>query len=145
MTAPEAKPIIRAIDANLNRASEGLRVVEDLLRFSLSNGRLSAIARGLRHAIRRTAGKMAGRLELLGARDSRSDPGAGRWASGQARRDIAGVLSANMRRAEESMRVLEECARMRGRSTVVRTLQGIRYRLYELERGALSTAARRRG
>jgi thiamine-phosphate pyrophosphorylase len=45
----------RLIDANLNRAREGLRVLEDLARFELDDAALSERAKQIRHGIRTAA------------------------------------------------------------------------------------------
>ena len=138
--APERKrkeaPIHRMLDANANRAGEGLRVAEDVLRFSLGNSRLSSEARKIRHDISRHASEIAPRRVLLASRDSVGDPGAGRFSSSRPRTGLAGLLTANFRRAQESVRVLEECSRLAGRTSLVRNLQADRYALYTLEKKA---------
>ncbi|NBV64767.1 MAG: thiamine phosphate synthase, partial [Planctomycetes bacterium] len=42
----------RTLDAAANRAGEGLRTLEDALRFALDRGDLLARAKSLRHALR---------------------------------------------------------------------------------------------
>ena len=42
----------RMLDANGNRAAEGLRVLEDVARFVLDDARLAGIAKDARHALR---------------------------------------------------------------------------------------------
>jgi len=132
----KASAIHRMLDANANRAGEGLRVAEDVLRFSLGNSRLSAATRKIRHGIARHASGIAPRRVLLASRDSEGDPGAGRFSSSRPRKGLAGLLTANFRRAQESVRVLEECARMAGKVSLVRCLQSDRYALYTLEKKA---------
>ncbi len=44
----------RAIDANLDRAAEGLRVLEDVARFFLNDTPLTEKLRSLRHRLRET-------------------------------------------------------------------------------------------
>ena len=126
--------IHRMLDANANRAGEGLRVVEDVLRFQLNQAKLSSLARKIRHDISRNVSRLASRKSLLGARDSLGDPGAGRISSSRPRQGLSGLLAANFRRAQESARVLEECARVMGRTSLVRGLQSNRYSLYTLEK-----------
>lgn len=134
--------IHRMMDANANRAGEGLRVVEDVLRFSFRNGRLSSVARNIRHDIARHASGLAPRSILLVSRDSRNDPGARRFSSSRPRQGLVDVLTANFRRAQESVRVLEECARLMARNSLVRGLQSDRYALYTLEKLVGSLAMR---
>jgi thiamine-phosphate pyrophosphorylase len=130
------------LDANLNRASEGIRAAEDVLRFVHSSGRLSGEARDLRHAIRRAVLEAFPVDRLVAARDSGRDPGRGRWRAG--RGTTADLLFANLRRAQESARVLEEGLRLANRPAGVRAMQSARYRLYGLESASARLARRRR-
>jgi thiamine-phosphate pyrophosphorylase len=43
--------LLRIIDAESNRATEGLRVVEDYVRFILNDGHLTELAKQLRHEL----------------------------------------------------------------------------------------------
>jgi thiamine-phosphate pyrophosphorylase len=128
------------LDANLNRASEGLRAAEDVLRFVARSAPLSGEARALRHLVRRTVLGAIPAGRLLASRDSAHDPGRGRWEA--TRRSTRDLLSANLRRAQESARVLEEGLRLAGRPAATRSMQAVRYRLYGLE--AAAAPARRR-
>ena len=67
----------RIIDANINRASEGVRVLEDLARFYLEDKDLSKKLKEIRHGIRKEV--MVFLPSLLNARDSLGDVGA--WVS----------------------------------------------------------------
>jgi len=126
------------LDANLNRASEGLRVAEDVLRFGYANGQLSGETRRLRHDVGKVMLRVAPRGSLVAARDSRRDVGAGRWQAGRPRRGVGDLLAANLRRAGESLGVLEEGARVVAAPACCRSLQALRYRLYDLERRVTS-------
>ncbi len=63
----------RIIDANINRASEGIRVLEDLARFYLEDKDLSKRLKEIRHGIRKEV--MDFLPSLLNARDSVEDVG----------------------------------------------------------------------
>ena len=63
----------RIIDANINRASEGIRVLEDLARFYLEDKDLSKRLKEIRHGIRK---EVMDFCHLLNARDSVEDVGA---------------------------------------------------------------------
>lgn len=132
--------ILRMLDANLNRATEGLRVAEDVLRFGYDHRALSGETRKLRHDVGKAMLRVAPRRALLAARDSRQDVGASRWKPGRSRRDAGDLLAANVRRAGESLRVLEEGARVVATPACCRSLQALRYRLYDLERRIVRTA-----
>jgi len=94
----------RVIDANLNRCREGLRVVEDSLRFVLNDGAIYKKIRNIRHDIDKILRGKYG--ELLMERNSVED--VGREVSESPKRKIQDIVSANFKRVQESLRVLEE-------------------------------------
>ncbi len=100
--------IFRVIDANLNRAKEGLRVIEDVSRFVFDNAATSKKLKAVRHSLDRIS--MRYYPELLSARDSDND--VGRSPGEKKRADIYALLVANFRRVEEAMRVLEEFSKL---------------------------------
>ena len=59
---------LRIVDANLNRSTEGLRVLEDVARFVLNDATLSQQLRTIRHNLA-DAGRSLG-IILLEERDS---------------------------------------------------------------------------
>src|SRR5882672_10878601 len=67
------RSLLRILDANLNRAREALRVVEDLARFHRDDAAAAASLKDARHAIDRLARPLSS--ELLRARDSERDVG----------------------------------------------------------------------
>jgi thiamine-phosphate pyrophosphorylase len=127
--------LLRMVDANANRAREGLRVVEDAARFVLNDAELAGGLKDLRHALRgalEEAGWPA--LRLAAARDTPGDVGVGRSSPGEGERaGVRGVVLAAGKRAGEALRVLEECAKTSG-GGAAGSIAGLRYRLYELER-----------
>jgi len=120
--------IYRVIDANLNRLKEGIRVVEDIMRYRDNNKELSKKLKSLRHKARIDETK-----ELLKNRDSINDVLRSSTKSEQTRPDIESILSANFKRAEESARALEEIFKLEdvAQSEDFKT---IRYELYNLEK-----------
>ena len=137
------KNIIRIIDANLNRSREGLRVVEDLVRFTLDDGDLTSQIKSARHEITSLAGQLPlSELELLDARDSKTDVGVElNSASENLRISLSQIAVANVRRAEESMRVLEELSKLYDTNVALR-FKRLRFRLYELEKQVLTNLAK---
>jgi thiamine-phosphate pyrophosphorylase len=124
--------LLRLLDANANRAVEGLRVCEDLARFALNAPSLFRRLRALRHDV----GTAVRRLPvapgtLVRARASTRDPGR-RAATGSAR-SLEHLLMINLQRAKEALRALEEGARLLGPQHS-RTFQRFRFRAYDLER-----------
>ena len=132
-------------DANLNRASEGLRAAEDVLRFCLDRATLSREARLARHAVRAAGRALASDEALRKARDAKGDVGRRRSAPGRRRSSAREMLAANLRRAQESVRVLEEVAHITGKPRAAALFQAVRYRLYTIEQRALAAAGNRRG
>jgi thiamine-phosphate pyrophosphorylase len=104
----DANEYFRIFDANLNRSREGIRVVEDTARFILKNEKAYKILRGLRHRLDKITRKIY--PELLLKRDSAGDTG--RKIKEPKRKNLYAVLAANFRRAEESLRVLEEYSKL---------------------------------
>jgi thiamine-phosphate pyrophosphorylase len=119
----------RIIDVNVNRCREGLRVIEDTARFVFDNERIYKKARTLRHRVDLITRRLY--PELLRQRDSRSDPG--RTIPEKKRERLGSVIAANFRRAEESLRVLEEYSRLVA-PVIGPQVKEIRYRVYCLEK-----------
>ena len=120
--------IYRVVDANLNRLKEGIRVVEDIMRYRDNNKKLSSQLKSLRHKARINETK-----ELLKNRDSVNDVLRSSTKSEQTRSDILSILTANFKRAEESSRVLEEIFKLQDVS-LSENFKTIRYELYNLEK-----------
>lgn len=124
---------LRAIDASINRATEGLRVVEDFVRFSLDDAHLSELAKSLRHDLANACAAWPV-AELHAARETRCDVGTQIATDGEAHRsDAAGVCAASFQRVKQSLRSLEEFSKL-ARPNVAASLEAIRYRTYTLER-----------
>jgi thiamine-phosphate pyrophosphorylase len=102
------KSIFRIIDANLNRCREGLRVVEDSLRFILDDKILYKNIRSIRHSIDKILRNKYG--ELIKERDSIED--SGRQMPETTTKKLPDVIIANFKRVEESLRVLEEYSKV---------------------------------
>ncbi len=106
MTDPAYSPeALRAIDANLNRAAEGLRVLEDIARLALNDPVLSGRLKTLRHELAQTTPAL--QSALISARAAEADVGRDIQVAGEPQdRDLAAAVIANSRRAQESLRVL---------------------------------------
>lgn len=135
--------ILRILDVNRNRCFEALRVVEEYTRFILNSQELSARIKGIRHNLFQSFSE-AGLKDLTEFRESQSDVG----APGQTpipadpRQSPRDVLGANLSRARESFRALEEYSRPRYLS-LAQSLERGRYTLYQLEKDILDFALRR--
>ena len=123
----------RLIDANLNRASEGIRVLEELARLGMDDSGLSATAKQLRHDLRAAFDTPSLRLASR-SRDIEGDVGTSLETPAEySRSDLGDVATAAAKRVGESLRVLEECAKTID-PVIARAVEQIRYRSYELER-----------
>ena len=104
--------IVRLIDASANRAREGLRVVEDYVRFALDDALATQQLKRFRHTFTRLMGEIP-LLERLTARETRQDVGTGITLDSERQRDDAqSVLAANFTRIQESLRSLEEYSKV---------------------------------
>jgi thiamine-phosphate pyrophosphorylase len=129
------RAVLRLVDANVNRALEGNRVCEDLVRFGLEAPRLYRRLRGLRHAIADAARRLpVSSAELAGSRNSRAD--AGRKAPSARMRSTEHSLVANLQRVKEALRCLEESSRLLAPRHAAR-FQRLRFLTYDLERELL--------
>lgn len=126
--------ILRVIDANINRLREGLRVSEDICRFALNDETLSQQLKALRHQVKQASDLIAPYPQLLHARDVQSDVGAATPNKDEDQReDIQRILAANMKRAQECCRVLEEFAKLYS-NEAASAFKTMRYNLYALEK-----------
>ena len=124
---------LRIMDAAANRASEGLRVVEDYVRFALDDRFLTGQLKSLRHEL---AAVLAGILtsDRLAARESLADVGVSTKTVAEFKRDdLASVVTASFQRLEQALRSLEEFSKLRDPSAA-RRIEQLRYRTYTLER-----------
>jgi thiamine-phosphate pyrophosphorylase len=123
-------PARRLLDANLNRAREALRTLEDVARLGFDDEQTSAEAKAVRHELR----EVAEGVDLLAARDAAGDVGTSHTTVAEAsRQDLADVALAAGKRAGEAMRVLEEVLKLEAGDAAGRVKQ-LRYRVYDLER-----------
>jgi thiamine-phosphate pyrophosphorylase len=139
------KSALRIIDANSNRSREALRVIEDIVRFRGEHAKLTSALKRERHTIARHCDKLLKRnLNGLKARDTEGDPGRDSMTRGEAARgDWADLLISNFRRAEESLRVLEEVSKLFD-VRLSRAFKRSRFRVYRLEKSCLSASEGRR-
>src|SRR4051794_38612603 len=103
---------LRIIDAALNRAGEGLRVVEDFTRFALDDPFLTSQVKALRHDLVATSVAVAS-VDRHAARETRQDVGTTiATASESHRADTWDVCAASLKRTEQSLRSLEEYGKL---------------------------------
>jgi thiamine-phosphate pyrophosphorylase len=125
--------ISRIIDANINRAKEGLRVCEEIARFILESRSLTASLKNIRHKISSLSKQLCPQAKLFSGRNSAKDTGRRIYTNELKRTGVGDILFANMQRAKEAVRVLEEFAKLIEIKTAI-SFKEIRYELYELEK-----------
>lgn len=132
----------RMLDASANRAAEAIRVLEDALRFILNDVHLARQAKAIRHdlAVVLAGAACSQRIRL---RDVPGDVGAGMTvARTPPRATLTDLIAANAARGSQAFRSLEECSRLVAPDNAV-AFERFRYRLYTLERAALTAVASR--
>src|SRR5262249_39376805 len=108
----QAIDLARILDASANRAREGLRGVEDFVRFTLDDAGLTRRLKEVRHRLAEALSGLDTDM-LIGARDTRGDVGTHiMTASERVRENSRSVLSANFKRTTEALRSLEEYAKL---------------------------------
>ena len=136
---PYRTSIARIIDANFNRAREGIRVLEEVARFILDDPSRSEKLKGIRHAlVESVTGFGLSRKELLDARDSESD--VGRKIQGQLesdRKNIDDIIASNFSRVTEALRAIEEFGKLID-SKSAKKIKDLRYEVYTLEKNFIS-------
>ena len=128
------KQLYRILDANLNRAKEGLRVCEDISRYVWNQASLTKQIKDLRHDLTAAMAKLD-MFKVLESRAVEGDVGRGSIESEFKRKDMAAVFLANAGRVKESLRVLEEITKLINASVSLK-LKTIRYRFYVQEQKA---------
>ena len=133
----------RIIDANLNRAGEGLHLLEELARLMLNDAELTRQLKTIRHEVLR--GDLAFNQELIQSRDSESDVGVDIEVSGKEGRELPIIIVANARRVQEALRILEELAKIPDTTPHLdpNKFKHARFDLYTIEQELLSRLLRR--
>jgi thiamine-phosphate pyrophosphorylase len=131
-SAATSAPAWRILDASANRAREGLRVVEDYVRFVRNDQALTASVKQLRHDLSATLALLPSK-SLMASRDTPGDVGTEvSTPSEQHRSDLGAVAKAALKRTQEALRSLEEYSKLLDRAASARFEQ-LRYRCYTLE------------
>jgi len=136
--------VYRILDANVNRAAEGVRVVEDICRFYYENEKLTKKLRDTRHKIRKNLKDID--HHLLRNRDSAHD--IGKKITNQSKIDkkdnLSQIITANFKRALEAIRVIEEISKTTANMyNIGKEYEALRYELYYLEKEVLNLTNKR--
>ncbi len=139
----EFRQTMRVIDASLNRIGEGLRFLEETARMILNDSSVTQELKTLRHQMVITSDSFQ-RL-LIDSRDAETDVGADMTVAEEVTgKDLASILVANSRRVQESLRTLEEIAKMPGAPKELDTdkYRQARFTTYTIERELFSRLLR---
>jgi len=130
----------RMIDANLNRAREALRTLEDVARFGWNDAAMAREAKEVRHALQSAVAALPAE-RLAAARDVAGDVGVSlETPTEYARADLSSVAVAAGKRLTEALRAVEEAVKTVD-ARVARAVEAVRYRAYALDARAISRAA----
>lgn len=129
---PMTQDALRIIDANLNRAREGLRTAEDYARFILNDATSQQTLKTLRRSLGEVITALGPQAEgLLDSRDVQADVGTDPAAQA-ARSDLRAVAQAGLKRAQEALRVIEEYSQLLSPKAAA-AAASVRYALYLAE------------
>ncbi|MEB3209768.1 MAG: thiamine phosphate synthase [Leptolyngbyaceae bacterium] len=120
--------LCRILDANLDRAREGIRTIEDWCRFGLNEAALTEQCKSFRQELARWHTP-----DLRAARDTPGDLGTDlSHPQEETRTSLSHVLQANFSRVEEALRVLEEYGKLY-QPEMGQSFKRMRYQVYTLE------------
>ncbi len=134
---------LRIIDANLNRVGEGLRLLEEVARLLLDDAALTQQLKTMRHEL--IISDSSFQQQLLQSRNSESDVGIDIEVPGEEKeKELPMVLVANSRRVQESLRTLEELAKVPGTTSKLDSekFKQARFNLYTIEQKLMSRLLR---
>lgn len=133
---------LRILDASINRASEGLRVVEAWARMALDDAFLSRQLKQLRHDLTESCAAIEAAWRLR-SRDSEADVGRNVQTEAEYQRDdFESLLRSNMSRVQQAARTIEEFSKS-DFPDVAKAVEQVRYRAYTLEKAVFGTAFNR--
>ena len=134
----EDNRVFRVLDVNFNRLREGLRVVEDYCRLVCDDAQALQI-KNLRHRLRLLLDERLS-LYTLRERQVATDIGRRTFTVTEAdRSDWQAVVQANLKRAQEAARVIEECGKLIDEPELSRSIKALRFELYDLEKSVIGS------
>ena len=132
MAKATKQSIYRILDANINRAAEGMRVCEEVMRFILNDRASTKIFKDMRHRIFKIFDRTRQNI-FIAQRNVNHDTGKNIFRGELKRDNYQHIFFANLQRVKESIRVLEEFSKLINIKQA-RQLKEIRYHVYELEK-----------
>lgn len=145
----EENSVYRILDAAINRAGEGIRVVEDYVRMVLSDAYLAKELKSLRHDLT-TAVAFLDHSSRVAARDSVGDVGRTIQVDAEYQRGSGvgkvesiqgisgGMIQANLARTQQALRTIEEFSKTIS-VELAQNVEQLRYRTYTIEKAVVTT------
>ena len=106
-----------------------MRVLEDIARFCLDEKELTLEIKNVRHEVRDVSKQIP---ELIFHRDANADVGAGEDFG--AREDLSSLVSANSKRIQEALRVIEEHLKFFQQADLSKKICAQRFKAYSIEK-----------
>ena len=124
----------RLLDANINRVSEGIRVVEDVARFVYNQKEFSKELREKRHYLRKLFIQKDN--DFLNSRDTKKDVGIEITKDSllDKKSNIKHVVLGNFKRIQEGLRSIEEISKISCDYSISKEVEALRYSFYNLEK-----------
>lgn len=119
----------RILDANLNRATEAARILEEIARFLLEDKDLAEKLKNIRHRINSV--QESSYNDYLEARDTENDVGVD-IKNTDKRIDVENIFKANIKRLQQALRTLAEYSVENKEHTAL--FEKLRYTSYTLEK-----------
>ncbi len=130
----------RILDTSANRCAEGLRIIEDQLRFRWGDKFLVQEIKSIRHALVACLDMAVPQRRRFTARDTLGDVGTAISTPQEMRRDtMREVLVASFSRAQQAARSMEEHLKLFDAQAAAHA-ERIRYKLYTLQKSAMTMA-----
>ncbi len=129
-SSTDANYAMSLIDMNLNRASEGLRTVEDIARLVRRDASVAAAIKNLRHELQLAVQELP-RNQRLSSRNTHRDAGTQATENAEkSRQDFHQIVSSASERTTQSLRVLEETLKLIDQAIAEKVKQ-LRYVAYD--------------
>ena len=126
--------VLTLLDASLNRAREGMRVLEDYARFAIHLQSVATQLKRMRHQLVAAEHQLIQQGQsLLASRDVARDEGTSVTTAGEQNREsLQSLVTANSRRVQESLRSLEEFGKLIDPAFSA-SMKQLRYQAYDVE------------
>jgi len=120
------------VDVNINRLDESLKFLEDVVRFSIKNRELLNYVRAARKEFL-SIKKRLPLIDIIISRESQQDLGRPARFDAVTKKSPEELILANLMRAKESSRILEEISKSDGLN-ISQQIKELRFKIYDIEK-----------